>query len=139
MKSPSNDEGRIVASAIKSEAPLVGAPAEYLPGEDGQPVVREKKIPLKFPFRLEGVEYREVTARRLNGGDIFRINNFAKKGNDAQTAMFAVMCRIPVAAIEALDAEDLTALTRASADFTRQLVGTDDEPTGNDGENTSQK
>lgn len=131
----STDETR-VTSAVKSTetaaAPLVGAPAEYL-----SDTPREEEHTLKQPFRLAGTEYRKVTVRRLTGKELFAINKAIRSGTvDPESAMFSAMLRIPVAAVEALDSEDVQAISKISANFTPQLANTADEPTGENGENT---
>jgi len=125
-----------VTKAVKAEAPIVGAPAEYLDGG-----VRQVTYPLDFPFRLDGAEYRSVTANKLTGKEIFAVSRESKEKPhlDRQILVFAVMCKVPYRVIEAMDASDIQGLSEASAVFTRQLDETADAPTGNDGENTSQK
>ena len=134
-------DGRIVASAVKqTEAPLVGAPAEYLDHEDGTPAApREATLKLKHPFRLAGQEYRVLTARKLTGKEIFAVSKAARQGHDPESALFSAMCKISIPAVEALDGEDITALSELTKDFTPQLASTDSEPTGESGDNTQPK
>lgn len=130
-----NQQERIVASAVKTEAaaPLVGAPAEYLGGP-----AREADHTLLYPFKLAGVEYRVLTVRKLTGKEIFAMNKVVRdQGISPEAALFSAMCRIPLAAVEAIDAEDLGALSTLSANFTPQLASTSEEPTGPNGENMS--
>ena len=126
-----SSEDRIV-TAVKSEAPLVGAPAEYLDVS----VVREKTIQLKHPLRLEGTEYRSVTVRKLTGKEIFAVNRAVRQGKEPEAAMFAAMCRLPVPVIEALDGDDITTISKLAANFTPQSLDTAEEPTGENGEST---
>jgi len=131
--------GDNVVKAVKAGA-LKGAPAQYLnPGQ------REVTITLIHPFLLDGVEYRTLTAHKLTGRDIFAVNRtveeLKEKGVhvESEAVLYAAMCGVPPAAIEALDAQDLTALSRKTADFTRQLEAAAEGPTGENGENTSPK
>lgn len=127
-----------VTTAVKQEAPEKGASnaaplvsaVEYL----GEQAVREKSYVLKYPFRLGGVEYRTLTLKKLTGKQIFAVNAAAKQGITAEAALYSAMCGIPIAAAEALDSEDIKAISEAVQDFSPQLFEAG-EQTGENGEN----
>lgn len=132
-----NSETR-VTTAVKqpaAEAPqLVGAPAEYLDGG-----IRSVTYPLKVPFRIDGQEYRELTAYKLTGKEIFAMNKRARDPSntfDPEVLVFAVMCKVSPRVIEALDGSDIQGLSQKTGDFTRQLAENPQGPTGENGENT---
>lgn len=130
MKTPSSN----VTKAVKTEgAPLVGAPPEYL-GD----IPRSQNYTLLHPFRLEGVEYRVLTVSRLTGKQISAVSKASREGVDAELAVWAAMCGIPVNAAAALDSQDINNISALGANFTPPSESAASEPTGEDGEPTPQ-
>lgn len=99
---------------------------------------RTKTIKLEWPLEYDGVTYTEVTARRLTGKDILSVRKLAASGGDMETAMFAMVCDIPVEVIEALDAQDVMRVVEAAQDFLPQESESESEQTTSTGTNTPQ-
>jgi hypothetical protein len=99
---------------------------------------RSVTISLQEPFAIGDTEYRELTAHRLTGKDIFALQRSIEAGADAGIAMIAGMCRVPPIVIASLDAVDFAAVGTLAQDFMPQSVLTAFAPTGGNGPSTPQ-
>lgn len=80
------------------------------------PETRTGKIPLEHVLVVDGKNVSEIIVRRLTGGEIAALaeGGNAEMGNSAFLATFTDQ---PIEVIDALDADDLTALTEKVTDF----------------------
>jgi hypothetical protein len=75
--------------------------------------------PLKYPFRWEGVPYKEIVVRQLNTaqvGDIYRQARVANRMPDLME-VYAVMTGLPAKVLRALPSVDGDPVTQAAFDF----------------------
>lgn len=75
--------------------------------------------PLKYPFRWEGVSYKEIVVRQLNTAEVGNVFRQARVANRMPDLMevYAVMTGLPAKVLRALPAVDGDAVTQAGFDF----------------------
>lgn len=96
---------------------------------------RSTTVKLAWPLEYDGVQYDEISVKRLTGKDILGVR---KSAGDAETAMFALVCGVPTEVIEALDAEDMIRIVDVAQDFLPRGSETTEEQAGNTGASTPQ-
>lgn len=77
-------------------------------------------LTLEYPFKYDGVEYRELTVHRLKGVKLMKYSQQQQQfeSNEDQTAfLLAVLCSVPKPVIEALMADDFASLSEVLPDF----------------------
>lgn len=82
------------------------------------PTPRSRTIPLRWPFVLDGQEYREVTIRRITGIEAKRyFQSIMQAILDGKDPMVFPGLDLPDEAWGALDDEDLSRIEEATEDF----------------------
>lgn len=99
--------------AVTTTTPITEATPNYL-GD----TVRSTSVPLKFPFELDGIEYRTVTVRRITGREAQSWSRALREflAGDGPEPQFPGIV-MPSAAFDALDDDDLAALDEAADRF----------------------
>ncbi len=90
-------------------------------------------IALAFPFRLDGVEIRTLTARMLSVGEMRDVGvGMEETGDDDVDVVYAAMVGLPVEVLRGLMDEDLDRVVTACAPFLPRAMQA--SPTGDSGE-----
>jgi hypothetical protein len=117
-----------------SAAPVVSNGPEYLSDKP-----RSRTFPLAEPFKLGGVTYTEIAAKRLNGAALLSLQKMLQlPGADPSAVMFGALCGVPPAVILALDAVDFATVSNGAKDFMPQSASAASDATGENGPNTPQ-
>lgn len=113
-----------IVKAVKVDAngqPIADAPSAAPAIEQKHPprFLREagsKTIPLQWPLEYDGIEYREITVGRLRG-KAFRAMQALQGKHDDDDIVLHCMSGVPIAVIQALDAEDYAEAVAATYAF----------------------
>lgn len=76
-------------------------------------------IPLKYPFRWEGVRYDAITVRQLSTAEVGTLlREFTAKGSQPELFdLYGAMCGLPAKVLQALPATDGDKVTEKGWDF----------------------
>lgn len=81
------------------------------------PPPKQRVIVLEYPVTFAGMDYHQLTVRRLKARDFRQLDVQEGGGNAAAIAMAALVCGVDEAIIDELDATDYIKVQEAIADF----------------------
>lgn len=125
-----SDEARTTAAPAPAPAPAAeSAPKQMGPTVAALEFVGDelpfRRVPLRFPFRFDGVEHREVVVHRLTVAQMGAFwDSLPEDGDYDRIDVYALMTALPPAVLRALPDPDGPAVTGACFDFLpRALAG----------------
>ena len=105
------------ASQPKPDTPISQLAIED-PAKTAKPKMPDKKVlVLEFPVTFAGLEYTQLTVRRMKARDFRQLDVLEGGGNASAIAMAALICGVDEAVIDELDAVDYMRVQETINDF----------------------